>query len=73
MQQIEIERKNNQLVAKEFSLHLRQKRLERFNLEQEIEALIEQRDTMEADSHDRVVLSIKKADLENVRKKHRKM
>ncbi|KAH6816239.1 DNA repair-recombination protein [Perilla frutescens var. frutescens] len=70
--QIEVERKNNQLAAMEYPLHLRQKKLEWFNLEQEITALSEQRDTMDADSHDRVVLSVKKADIENIRKKYRR-
>lgn len=72
MQQIEVERKINQLAGKDFPLLLREKRLEKFNLDQEINALNMQRDTMDADSHDRVVLSVKKSDLENVRKKHRR-
>ncbi|XP_057766216.1 DNA repair protein RAD50 isoform X2 [Salvia miltiorrhiza] len=69
---IEVERKSNQLAAKGFADNIKQKKLEKFNLEQEIGALGELRDAMEADSHDRVVLSVKKADLENVRKKHRR-
>lgn len=72
MQQIEVERKSNQLAAKDFAERFKKMKLERFKLEQEIEALDHQRNTMESDSHDRVVLSVKKADLENVRKKHRR-
>ncbi|XP_042050776.1 DNA repair protein RAD50-like isoform X1 [Salvia splendens] len=70
--QIEVERKSNQLAAKDFAERFKKMKLERFKLEQEIEALDHQRNTMESDSHDRVVLSVKKADLENVRKKHRR-
>ncbi|KAL1548104.1 DNA repair protein RAD50 isoform X1 [Salvia divinorum] len=70
--QIEVERKSNQLAAKDFAERFKKMKLERFKLEQEIEALDQQRNTMESDSHDRVVLSVKKADLENVRKKHRR-
>ncbi|XP_042055283.1 DNA repair protein RAD50-like isoform X3 [Salvia splendens] len=70
--QIEVERKSNQLAAKDFAERFKKMKLERFKLEQEIEALDHQRNTLESDSHDRVVLSVKKADLENVRKKHRR-
>ncbi|PIN18897.1 DNA repair protein RAD50, ABC-type ATPase/SMC superfamily [Handroanthus impetiginosus] len=71
--QIEVERKANQLAAREFDLTVRQKQLEKFNLDQEIEALSKERDAMNADSHDRVVLSLKKAELESHKKKHRRM
>ncbi|XP_011084217.1 DNA repair protein RAD50 [Sesamum indicum] len=71
--QVEVERKANQLSMREFDLTIRQKRREIFTMGQEIEALSQERDAMNADSHDRVVLSLKKAELENHKKKHRRI
>ncbi|KAL6532168.1 hypothetical protein OROGR_014138 [Orobanche gracilis] len=71
--QIEMERRANQLNARDFETTIRQKQLEKFNLDQEIDALSKERDTMSADSHDRVKFSLKKADLETHRKKHRRI
>ncbi|KAK4435834.1 DNA repair protein [Sesamum alatum] len=71
--QVEVERKANQLSMREFELTIRQKRREIFTAEQEIEALSKERDAMNADSHDRVVLSLKKAELEHHKKKHRRI
>ncbi|KAK6161690.1 hypothetical protein DH2020_005071 [Rehmannia glutinosa] len=62
--QIEVERRANQLAATEFDFNIRQKQREKFNLDQEIEALSKERDAMNADSHDRVVLSLKKAEVD---------
>ncbi|KAL7145285.1 hypothetical protein ABFS83_07G070900 [Erythranthe nasuta] len=71
--EIEVERRANQFAAREFELTLRQKQREKFNLDQEIDALSKERDTMSADSHERVVLSLKKAELESYKKKHRRI
>lgn len=73
MQQIEVERRASQLAAKDFAATIRQKQGEIFALEQEIKDLNYQRESMSADSHDRVVLSLKKAELENHKKKHKRM
>ncbi|KAL0382808.1 UNVERIFIED_CONTAM: DNA repair protein [Sesamum calycinum] len=53
--QVEVERKANQLSMREFDLTIRQKRREIFTMGQEIEALSQERDAMNADSHDRAV------------------
>ncbi|GFQ04279.1 DNA repair protein rad50 [Phtheirospermum japonicum] len=71
--QIEVERKINQHAAREFNLTTRQKEREKLNLEQEIDVLSKERDAMNADSHDRVVFSLKKAELETHKKKHRRI
>lgn len=71
--QIEVERRASQLAAKDFTATIRQKQGEIFTLEQEIKDLNYQRESMSADSHDRVVLSLKKAELENHKKKHKRI
>lgn len=72
IQQTEVERKANQVAARNFDLLIQQKQRECFNVEQEIKSLSQERDAMNADSHDRVVLSLKKAELESHKKKHRR-
>ncbi|KAL6582060.1 hypothetical protein OROMI_006074 [Orobanche minor] len=71
--QIEVERRANQLNARDFETTIRQKQLEKFKLDQEIDALSKERDAVNADSHDRVAFSLKKADLETYKKKHRRI
>ncbi|KAL8515845.1 hypothetical protein ACS0TY_014518 [Phlomoides rotata] len=71
--QIEVERKANQFVAREFEKNIQQKKHEKLNLDMQINVLRKERDAMDADSHDRAVLSVKKRDLENHRKKHRRI
>lgn len=72
-QRIEVERKTNQLAEREFELHIRQKQSELYGIEQQIKALNREKDILAGDSEDRVKLSLKKAELENHKKKHRKM
>ncbi|KZV13893.1 hypothetical protein F511_43296 [Dorcoceras hygrometricum] len=71
--QIEVERRASQLAAKDFTATIRKKQGEVFTLEQEIKDLNYQRESMSADSHDRVVLSLKKAEMENHKKKHKRI
>ncbi|XP_031379426.1 DNA repair protein RAD50 isoform X2 [Punica granatum] len=70
---IEVERKTNQLAEREFESVIRQKQSELYSLEQNIKALNREKDIMAGDSEDRVKLAIKKAELENHKKKHRKI
>ncbi|XP_054820510.1 DNA repair protein RAD50 isoform X2 [Prosopis cineraria] len=70
---IEVERKTNQLAEKEFEANIRQKQGELFSVEQKIKAVNREKDIMASDSEDRVKLSLKKAELENQKKKHMKI
>ncbi|GER39775.1 DNA repair protein RAD50 [Striga asiatica] len=69
---IEVERKATQVVEKDFDMTIRQKQCERLTVQQELDALNKERDAMNADSHDRVVFSVKKAELETKKKTHRR-
>ncbi|KAI8566801.1 hypothetical protein RHMOL_Rhmol02G0070100 [Rhododendron molle] len=60
--QNEIERKTNQLAGREFESNILQKQNELFTVEQKIKALSREKDIMDADSEDRVLLSFKKMD-----------
>ncbi|KAF7807691.1 DNA repair protein RAD50 [Senna tora] len=70
---IEIERKSNQLSKSEFEANIRQKQSELYSVEQNIKAINREKDIMASDSEDRVKLSLKKAELENQKKKHKKI
>ncbi|CAK7328402.1 unnamed protein product [Dovyalis caffra] len=70
---IEVERKTNQLSEREFESQIRQKQSELYGIEQQIKALNREKDILAGDSEDRVKLSLKKAELENHKKKHRKI
>ncbi|MED6119967.1 DNA repair protein rad50 [Stylosanthes scabra] len=70
---IEVERKTNQLSEREFESNIRQKQSELYSIEQKIKVVNREKDVMDADSEDRVKLSFKKAELENLKKKHRKI
>jgi hypothetical protein len=72
-QRIEVERKTNQLAEREFESHIRQKQSELYGIEQQIKVLNREKDILAGDSEDRVKLSLKKVELENHKKKHRKM
>lgn len=72
-QRIEVERKSNQLAEREFESNIRQKQSDLYSIEQKIKAVNREKDIMAADSEDRVKLSLKKAELENHKKKHKKM
>ncbi|KAL2506407.1 DNA repair protein RAD50 [Abeliophyllum distichum] len=71
--QIDLERKTNQLAERNFESNINQKQSEIYTLEQKIRALTHERDSILADSRDRVELSLKKAELENHKKKHKKI
>ncbi|XP_050239038.1 DNA repair protein RAD50 isoform X1 [Quercus robur] len=70
---IEVERKTNQLAEREFESNIRQKQSDLYSIEQKIKAVNREKDIMAADSEDRVKLSLKKAELENHKKKHKKI
>ncbi|KAJ7015717.1 hypothetical protein NC653_004881 [Populus alba x Populus x berolinensis] len=70
---IEVERKTNQLAEREFESHIRQKQSELYVIEQQIMVLNREKDILAGDSEDRVKLSLKKVELENHKKKHRKI
>ncbi|XP_048235387.1 DNA repair protein RAD50 isoform X2 [Ricinus communis] len=70
---IEVERKTNQLAERAFESNIRQKQTELYGIEQEIKALDGEKDILAIYSEDRVKLSLKKADLENHKKKHKKI
>lgn len=69
----EVERKTNQLCQGDFDKVIQHKRSERFNLEQEIKALSREKDVLLLDSEDRVKLSLKKSELEDRKKKLKKI
>uniref|UniRef100_A0A2P2LV06 DNA repair protein RAD50 n=1 Tax=Rhizophora mucronata TaxID=61149 RepID=A0A2P2LV06_RHIMU len=70
---IEVERKTNQLAERDFESSIRQKQSELYGLEQQIKVVNREKDILACDSEDRVKLSLKKAELENQKKKHRKI
>ncbi|KAK4483342.1 hypothetical protein RD792_010528 [Penstemon davidsonii] len=69
--QIEVDRRTNQISAREFGSSIQQKQAEKFKLDQEIKALTNDRDTMMADSHDRIILSLKKVDVDECKERIR--
>lgn len=73
LQQIEVERKTNQLAEREFESTIRQKQSDLYGIEQKIKAVNREKDVMAGDSEDRVKLALKKAELDSHKKKHRKM
>lgn len=73
LQSIELERKSKQLAEREFESSIRQKQSEIYSLGQRIKALSREKEIIAADSEDRVKLSLRKAELENLKKKHKKM
>ncbi|KAJ8774337.1 hypothetical protein K2173_011586 [Erythroxylum novogranatense] len=70
---IEVERKTNQLAERDFEAKIRQKQSELYSIEQQIKVLNREKDVLAGDSEDRVKLSLKKAELESHKKKHRKI
>ncbi|XP_038720675.1 DNA repair protein RAD50 [Tripterygium wilfordii] len=70
---IDVERKTYQLAEREFESTIRQKQSELFGIEQQIKTLNRERDIMAGDSEDRVKLSLKKAEFENHKKRHKKI
>ncbi|XP_050372019.1 DNA repair protein RAD50 [Argentina anserina] len=70
---IEVERKTNQLAVREFDLTIRQKHSEVFNIDQMITTVTREKNIMDGDRDDRLLLSHKKTELETQKKKHRKI
>ncbi|GMH20274.1 hypothetical protein Nepgr_022115 [Nepenthes gracilis] len=70
---IEVERKSKQLAEREFASNIQQKRSELYSIEQKIKALNREKDILAGDSEDRVKLSLKKTELENQKKKFKKI
>lgn len=68
-----MERKTKQLAEREFEPNIRQMQSELYSVDQKIKAVNREKDIMASDSEDRVKLSLKKAELENQKKKHKKM
>lgn len=73
MQQYEVERKTKQLAEREFELNIRQMQNELFSVDQRIKTVNRDRNVMASDSDSRVKLSLWKEELENKKKKHKKM
>ncbi|WVZ05499.1 hypothetical protein V8G54_018845 [Vigna mungo] len=69
----EIERKESQLSHRQFETTIRQMQNEIYSVDQKIKAVSREKDIMTADSENRVMLSHKKAELENRKKKHKKI
>ncbi|KAK7379637.1 hypothetical protein VNO80_05101 [Phaseolus coccineus] len=69
----EIERKESQLSQRQFEPNIRQVQNEIYSVDQKIRAVNREKDIMTSDSEDRVMLSHKKAELENRKKKHKKI
>jgi len=73
LQKQEVERKANQLAVRDFESNIRQKQSEVYTIEQKIKSLNREKDILAADSEDRVKLSLKKSELESLKKKFKKM
>ncbi|EFH55616.1 hypothetical protein ARALYDRAFT_344958 [Arabidopsis lyrata subsp. lyrata] len=71
--QIELERKTKQNSELGFESKIEQKQHEIYSMEHKIKTLNRERDVMAGDAEDRVKLSLKKTEQENLRKKHKKM
>ncbi|XP_012071087.1 DNA repair protein RAD50 [Jatropha curcas] len=70
---LEVERKTNQLAERDFESNILRKESERYGIEQQIKAVEREREILARDSEDRVKLNLKKEELENIKKKHRKI
>ncbi|XP_021291599.1 DNA repair protein RAD50 [Herrania umbratica] len=71
--QIEIDRKKKQLDERNFDANIRQKQHEVYDIDQKIKVLNRERDIIAGDAEERTLLSIKKRELENKKKQHKKI
>ncbi|XP_006647285.1 DNA repair protein RAD50 isoform X1 [Oryza brachyantha] len=71
--QIEVERKALALGDRNYDLIITQKRTEIFSLDEKIKALQREKDNIMSDSNDRVLLDLKKDELEQCKKKIKKI
>nr|VDC88720.1 unnamed protein product [Brassica oleracea] len=69
--QVELERKSKQNSESGFESKIEQKQHEIYSMEHKIKTLNRERDVMAGDAEDRVKLSLKKTELENLKKKHK--
>lgn len=72
-QQVELERKTKQNSERGFKSKVEQKQGEISSIDHKIKTLNRERDVMAGDAEDRVKLSLKKTEQENLMKKHKKM
>ncbi|KAK2973610.1 hypothetical protein RJ640_027520 [Escallonia rubra] len=70
---LEVERKSNQLAVRDFKNVNEEKQVELNAIERKIKDLHHEKDILFADSEDRVRQTVKKRDLETLKKKHKKM
>ncbi|CAN1193873.1 DNA repair protein RAD50 [Linum perenne] len=70
---IEVGRKTKQLSERDFESNIRQKQSDLYSIEQNIKALNREKDVLAVDSEDRIMLSLKRTELDNHKKKHRKI
>ncbi|XP_061992720.1 DNA repair protein RAD50 isoform X1 [Rosa rugosa] len=70
---IEVDRKANQLAVRDFDSTIRQKQSEVFSIDQMITAVTREKNVLDGDRDDRIILSHKKTDLETQKRKHRKI
>ncbi|WZZ39670.1 hypothetical protein YC2023_035929 [Brassica napus] len=71
--QVELERKSKQNSESGFESKIEHKQHEIYSMEHKIKTLNRERDVMAGDAEDRVKLSLKKTELENLKKKHKKI
>ncbi|ESQ51785.1 hypothetical protein EUTSA_v10016151mg [Eutrema salsugineum] len=71
--QADLERKTKQKSESGFESKIAEKQQQIFTMEHKIKALNRERDVMAGDAEDRVKLSLKKTELENLRRKHKKI
>ncbi|KAG2332824.1 hypothetical protein Bca52824_004004 [Brassica carinata] len=71
--QVELDRKSKQNSESGFESKIEQKQHEIYSMEHKIKTLNRERDVMAGDAEDRVKLSLKKTELENLKKKHKKI
>ncbi|KAK9671423.1 hypothetical protein RND81_12G029400 [Saponaria officinalis] len=71
--QLEFERMTNQLAERDFDSDVNNKQSELLRIDQKIKLLNREKDVMAGDSENRVKLSMKKSDLENAKKKLKKI
>ncbi|XP_062109225.1 DNA repair protein RAD50 [Humulus lupulus] len=69
----EMERKKNLIAERNFESNITQKQTELYSIEQKIKSLTQEKDIMVGDSDERVKLSLKKSELENQKRKHKKI
>lgn len=73
LQRLELERKTTQLAERKFEEVLAENTKEVFNMKNKIKSLNRERDILADDSENRTKLAMKKLELENHRKKLKKM